>query len=217
MGVPLILNVCFTLFVPLGPSARLSPNSSAHDLVGIRGPFGKSWPLLDAGGFDVVVIAGGIGLAPLRPVIHHLLGHRKCYGRIALLYGARTPEELLYWRELDQWRRTPDFQVRVTVDRAGKDWLGDVGIVTKMLSKIRVDPADTLVMMCGPEPMMRLTAQTLEDFGVDSTRTFISMERNMKCATGTCGHCQFGPHFVCKDGPVFAYHEIADILKQREI
>jgi len=201
----------------VGPVSDALTKLKRNELVGVRGPFGSGWPVNEAAGRDVLVIAGGIGLAPLRPALYHLLKERERYGRVALLYGARTPDDLLYRRELDAWRRTPDLQIRVTVDRASHDWIGDVGIVTKLLPKVRVDPVDTLAMICGPELMIRITAAALEDIGVPTERIFVSLERNMKCAIGLCGHCQFGPHFVCKDGPIFRFDRIRDILELREI
>jgi len=193
--------------------AALQPN----DTVGVRGPFGSSWPVSEAAGSDVLVIAGGLGLAPLRPALYHLIKHRERYGRVALLYGTRHPDDLLFREELDAWRRAPDLQVRVTVDHASLDWIGDVGVVTKLLPKIRFDPIDTVAMICGPEVMMRMTALALEDVGVSPERISVSLERNMKCAVGLCGHCQFGPHFVCKDGAIFRFDRIRDILNVREI
>ena len=185
--------------------------------VGVRGPFGSSWPVIEAAGSDVLVIAGGLGLAPLRPALYHLMKHRERYGRVALLYGTRHPDDLLFRDELDAWRRAPDLQVRVSVDHASLDWVGDVGLVTRLLPKIRFDPLDTVAMICGPEVMMRMTALELEHVGVAPERMFVSLERNMKCAVGLCGHCQFGPHFVCKDGPVFRFDRIRNILNVREI
>lgn len=193
--------------------AALQPNES----VGVRGPFGSSWPVDEAAGSDVLVIAGGLGLAPLRPALYHFIRARERYGRVALLYGARHPDDLLFREQLDTWRRLPELQVRVTVDHAGPDWIGDVGVVTKLLPKIRFDPLDTVVMICGPEVMMRMTALALEDVGVAPERIFVSLERNMKCAVGWCGRCQFGPHFICRDGPVFRFDRIRDILNVREI
>jgi NAD(P)H-flavin reductase len=201
----------------VGPVSEALTKLTRNELVGVRGPFGSNWPVDQAAGCDVLVIAGGIGLAPLRPVLYHLVRAREHYGRVALLYGARSPKDLLFRRELDAWRRTPDLQVRVTVDRAGQDWIGDVGVVTKLLPKIRFDPVDTVAMICGPEVMIRLTAAALEDLGVASERIFVSLERNMKCAIGSCGHCQFGPHFLCKDGPIFGLDRIEGLLRRREI
>lgn len=201
----------------VGPVSAALAGLKRGDQVGIRGPFGSSWPVDEAAGFDVLLVAGGIGLAPLRPALYHVLGARERYGRVALLYGARSPEDLLYRRELESWRRLPELQVRVTVDHAARDWIGDVGVVTKMLPKVQFDPLDTVVMICGPEVMIRFTVAALEDMGVAADRIFVSMERNMKCAVGFCGHCQFGSNFVCKDGPVFRFAQIENILKIREI
>ena len=201
----------------VGPVSEALTKMGSNDRVGVRGPYGTSWPVEEAAGSDVLVIAGGIGLAPLRPALYHLIKRRSSIGRFSLLYGARTPKDLLFHKEIESWRRTPDMDVRVTVDHATKDWIGDVGLVTKLLDKVRFDPADTIAMICGPETMIRFTAKALEDLNVASDQIYVSMERNMKCAVGTCGHCQFGPHFVCKDGPIFPYERIKSILSLREI
>lgn len=185
--------------------------------IGVRGPFGSAWPIAQASGLDVVVIAGGIGLAPLRPAIYELLRTRGQFGRVGILYGARGPAELLFRRELEAWRRHPELQVRVSVDRGDPQWTGDVGVVTHLLPKVEFDPVDTLALICGPEIMIRFTAMALEDLGVARERIFVSLERNMKCAVGTCGHCQFGPRFICKDGPVFAYAQVRASLGIREL
>lgn len=192
---------------------ELKPNQP----VGVRGPYGSSWPVSEARGDDVLLVAGGIGLAPLRPALYHLLGNRQEYGHVALLYGARSPADLLYRQELDNWRHRVDLQVRVTVDRAGSDWLGDVGVVTKQLAKVQLDPSRATAMICGPEVMIRFTAAALEQMGLATERIHVSLERNMKCAIGLCGHCQFGPHFICKDGPVFRFDRVRDILSLREM
>ena len=201
----------------VGPVTQAMVGLKRGDLLGLRGPFGTAWPVDSARGSDVLVIAGGIGLAPLRPVIYHLLTHREDYGRVALLYGARSPNELLYRRELNAWRRRPGWQQRVTVDHAERDWEGDVGVVTKLLTKVRFDPAETVALICGPEVMIRFSVFALRDLGVDAARVFVSMERNMKCAIGHCGHCQYGPHFICKDGPVFRFDRIEHLFMAREI
>jgi len=201
----------------VGPVSRALAALKPGDSVGLRGPFGGSWPVQAAEGHDVLLIAGGIGLAPLRPALYHLLRHRARYGRVALIYGARGPGDLLFHRELEEWRRLPDLQVRVTVDRAGADWSGDVGLVTALLPKVRFDPAETLAMICGPEVMIRFAARSLEDIGVAGTHIYASLERNMKCAIGLCGHCQFGPEFICRDGPVFSYDRIRANMNVREV
>ena len=187
------------------------------DVLGIRGPYGTDWPVLRASGHDVVIVAGGIGLAPLRPVIYHVLTNREKYGKITLLYGSRTPQDILFMKELEKWRARLDTEVAVTVDRASGAWRGNVGVVTTLISKAHFDPARTVAMICGPEIMMRYTAQEFLRRGVNKEKIYMSMERNMKCAVGFCGHCQWGPTFICKDGPVFRYDAIQDLLIRREV
>jgi len=187
------------------------------EVIGVRGPFGSGWPIQDAEGSDVVIVAGGIGLAPLRPVIYHVLAHRGKYGNVVLLYGARSPKDLLYLKELEHWRGRFDLQVEVTVDVAEAEWYGHVGVVTTLIPRAEFDPSETTAFICGPEIMMRFTVQALEERGVPHETIYLSMERNMKCAIGLCGHCQFGPTFVCKDGPVFPFHKIARWFRIREV
>lgn len=187
------------------------------DSIGVRGPYGNAWPVTEEGGRDVVVVAGGIGLAPLRPVLYHLMSEREKYRKIVLLYGARTPEDILYKRELERWRGKFDLEVQVTVDRGASGWRGNVGVVTPMLARAPFNPANTVAMLCGPEIMMRFAVIELQKRGVPAERMYLSMERNMKCAVGFCGHCQYGPTFVCKDGPVFRFDRIASIFNKGEI
>ena len=187
------------------------------DVVGVRGPFGSAWPVDEAEGSDVVIVAGGIGLAPLRPALYRVLANRGKYGNVALLYGARTPQDLLYRRELERWRGRFDLQVEVTVDAAGEGWYGHVGVVTKLIPRAEFDPDEAVALVCGPEIMMRFAVKALHERGVSLDNIYISMERNMKCAVGFCGHCQFGPEFVCKDGPVFRFREIERFFRVREI
>ncbi|MCB0184060.1 MAG: FAD/NAD(P)-binding protein [Caldilineaceae bacterium] len=187
------------------------------DTLGVRGPFGTAWPIAQANGHDVVIVCGGIGLAPLRPALYALLAHRERYGKIVLLYGARTQEDMLYRHELEQWRARFDLEVYVTVDRATGRWHGNVGVVTALIPRAPFDPAQTLAMVCGPEVMMRFTVQALARRGVAAERIYLSLERNMQCATGYCGHCQFGPKFICKDGPVFRYDTIAPFFGKQEV
>lgn len=187
------------------------------DVVGIRGPFGTHWPVEEAAGKDVIIVAGGVGLAPLRPAIYRILSDRAKYGKVSLIYGARTPADLLYPNELARWRSRLDFRAEVTVDRAPAPWRGSVGVVTSLISKVSFDPRRVVAMICGPEVMMRFVVRELEDLGVEKTQVYISMERNMKCSVGFCGHCQLGPQFICKDGPVFRYDRIAPLLGIREL
>jgi NAD(P)H-flavin reductase len=183
---------------------RFKPGAS----VGIRGPFGSAWPIEEARGHDVVLVSGGIGLAPLRPVIYHILRHRGDYGKVVLLQGARSPADMLFAEELNAWSRRGDIQVLVTVDHAEDSWQGRVGVVTTLFPPADFDPAHAIGMMCGPEIMMRYSIREFEKRGVPHDRLYVSMERNMHCAVGFCGHCQFGPSFVCMDGPVFRYDRI---------
>lgn len=187
------------------------------DVLGVRGPYGTSWPVEAAEGADVVVVAGGIGLAPLRPAIYHLLRHRERYGRVLILYGARSPAEMLFVEQLHAWRGRFDLEVEVTVDHAGSDWRGAVGVVTKLLHRAHFDADDAVVMTCGPEIMMRFVAREAQHQGVPDANIHLSMERSMKCAVGLCGHCQWGADFVCRDGPVYRLDEIAERLKIQEL
>jgi NAD(P)H-flavin reductase len=185
--------------------------------MGLRGPFGTSWPVAAAEGADVVIVAGGLGIAPLRPAIYQILANRKRYGRVAILFGSRNPTDLLYRHELEEWRRRLDVEIEVTVDHADSDWRGNVGVVPALVPRFVFDPEETFALVCGPEVMMRFTVSALRDAGVAADRVYLSMERNMKCAIGLCGHCQFGPAFICKDGPVMRYDRIAGIFAMREI
>jgi NAD(P)H-flavin reductase len=185
------------------------------DPVGVRGPYGTPWPLEAAKGKDVVVMAGGLGLAPLRPAILRLLAERKSYGRVSLLVGARGPEEIAFAKELESWRKRLDLQV--TVDRAGPSWKGNVGVVTTLVAKATFDPGRAIALLCGPEVMMRFSARALEQRGLRSDRIHVSLERNMKCAVGFCGHCQLGPAFVCRDGPILRQDRVAAALATREL
>lgn len=185
--------------------------------VGVRGPFGSTWPLELAVGSDVVIVGGGLGLAPLRPAISGVFAARARYRRVSVLYGARTPSDLLYPGDLTAWRARFDVDVEVTVDSAGSSWRGDVGVVPSLIDRAVFDPERVFALVCGPEVMMRFTLAALRARGVADERIFISMERNMRCAIGLCGHCQLGPMFVCKDGPVLAADRVASWMGIREL
>jgi NAD(P)H-flavin reductase len=183
-------------------------------LLGLRGPYGSAWPLGHARGRDVVLVAGGLGLAPLRLAITTLLAARSDYGRLVLLYGARQPADLLFAAEYDQWERQ-GLELSITVDRADASWHGNVGVVPVLLRRLKIDPARTVLLTCGPEIMMRFSvAEALAD-RVAPHDIHVSLERNMQCAVGLCGHCQLGPEFLCKDGPVLGYHRVARFFNQR--
>ena len=201
----------------VGIVTRALRNLTRGEVLGVRGPFGGCWPVEEAAGNDLVIMAGGIGLAPLRPVLYQALSQREKFGKVFLLYGARTPGDLLYKRELEKWRARVDLEVQVTVDQAAEGWQGNVGVVTTLLPKAHFDPINTVAMICGPEVMMRFAILELRNRGLDPQTIHISMERNMKCGIGLCGHCQFGPHFICKDGPIFRFDRIKDLFAKREI
>lgn len=180
--------------------------------LGVRGPFGAGWPIADLRGADVVIVAGGIGLAPLRSLIHCMIAERNAFGRIAVLLGARTPDGLLYQREYANWEAA-GVTVQTTVDRARPGWSGSVGVVTLLVDRLPLPNLnDTVVLMCGPEVMMKYVARSAAERGISTAQIWCALERNMQCAVGLCGHCQLGPEFICKDGPVFRYDRVASLL-----
>lgn len=201
----------------VGTVSKAMRELKPDDVIGVRGPFGSHWPVERAMGKDVVIVAGGIGLAPLRSAMYQVISQREKYGKVVLLYGARTPEDILYRREVERWRAHFDLEVHVTVDNATGKWRGSVGVVTRLIPRASFDPLNTVAMVCGPEVMMRFTAAELEKRGVAAENMYVSMERNMKCAVGLCGHCQYLPHFVCKDGPVFQYSQVQELLTKWEV
>lgn len=198
----------------VGPVSRAVTRARKGEVLGVRGPFGTCWPVEAAEGEDVVILAGGIGLAPLRPAIYQILARRRRYGRVWVLYGARTPQDMLYRHEVQRWRGRFDIRVEATVDTAGHDWFGRVGVVTRLIPD-DLDPEHTVAMVCGPEIMMRFSAQALLQRGVPAEQIHVSMERNFHCGVGFCGHCQIGPLFLCKDGPVFPYSRIETAFRIR--
>lgn len=187
------------------------------DVLGVRGPFGTTWDVTDGQGGDVVLVAGGIGLAPVRPALLELLTHRDRYNRVVLLYGARTPEDILFGEDLRSWARDLGVDVDITVDNGQHAWRGKVGVVTQLVPRAGFDARHTLALVCGPEVMMRYVAQALVDRGVPAHRVRLSMERSMKCGIGLCGHCQLRELFVCVDGPVLTYDRLAPLLTCREL
>lgn len=201
----------------VGPVSRALAELGSGDPIGVRGPFGVGWPMAQAAGKDVVLVAGGLGLAPLRPAIYRLLGERQRYGRVTLLFGARRPEDILFRHEVESWRARFDIDVDITVDHAPSDWRGHVGVVTTLISRLDIDPTKALAMVCGPEVMMRFVALALADRGMAESDIHLSMERNMKCAIGHCGHCQLGPTFICRDGPVFTFEKLKRLMTVKEL
>ncbi|WP_287788179.1 FAD/NAD(P)-binding protein [Acidiphilium sp.] len=201
----------------VGAVSAAIAGAAPGSVLGLRGPFGSVWPVAAAEGHDLLIVAGGLGLAPLRPAIYRVLAASERFGRIALLYGGRGPAELLFRDELALWGTRADVTVAVTVDHADPSWHGHVGVVPALIGQIGFDPPNTVALLCGPEVMLRFTATALSAAGVAAERIHLSMERNMKCAIGLCGHCQFGPDFVCRDGPVLRYDRLAARLMVREI
>jgi anaerobic sulfite reductase subunit B len=192
-------------------------SSRPGSILGVRGPYGNSWPVDDARGGDVLIVAGGIGLAPLRPALLHVLANRADYGRAALLYGSRTPGDLLFRREVERWRGRLDMDVKVTVDAADATWIGNVGVVPKLLGHTPFDADRATAFVCGPEIMIHFAAAALVQHGVSRDRIHISMERNMRCGVGHCGHCQLGPTLICRDGPVYRFDEMEALMGVREL
>ena len=195
-----------------GPATAAIIGMGPRDEIGLRGPLGTSWPIERAMGHDVVIVTGGIGLAPLRPLVDGLLAKRDRFESIRLYYGARTPADQLYREELRAWAARGDVDVQLIVDRAGPGWTGPVGVVTHLFDKATWDGGRTLAFVCGPERMMEATVQALEARGLSSDRIFVTLERHMECGIGLCGHCQTGRLFVCRDGPVFALSQLGDVF-----
>jgi NAD(P)H-flavin reductase len=185
-------------------------------VLSVRGPFGGPWPVEEVQSCDVVIAAGGIGLAPLRPAVLSMLARREQYGRLVLMYGGRSPDHLLYAGDRQEWAAR-GFEVLVTVDTAGPEWIGHVGVVTRLARRTEIDWAAAAAMLCGPEVMMRFMVAALLDRGVRAERIYASMERNMQCGIGHCGHCQLGPTLVCRDGAVYRWSELAPWLAIREL
>lgn len=199
----------------IGPVTEGFKALKPGDEIGIRGPFGTSWPMTKTG-CDVLVIGGGVAFPPLRTAICQILENKRLYNRLTLLYGARTPSDILYSKDISRWREQ-GFDVQVTVDKTDEAWKGHVGVVTTLIKGRVYQPKNTLIFICGPEIMMHYTIKELMAIDVDEQHVYLSMERNMQCGVGFCGHCQFGPYFICKDGPIFSYAQIKPWLAIKEL
>jgi NAD(P)H-flavin reductase len=215
-GAPARSEFCVHTIKAVGAVTEALCRLKRGEVVGLRGPYGTPWPLEEARGSDLLLVAGGLGLAPLRPAVYQVLAQRSVYGRVSLLAGARTPDDLLFRDELEAWRERGDLEVLTIVDRADRRWKGRVGVVPALLSEVEIAPSRTVAFLCGPEVMMRFTVRELSRRGLPDDRSWLSMERNMKCAVGFCGHCQLGPSFICKDGPVLRYDRIRHFFQLRE-
>ena len=197
----------------VGRTTRVIEGLEVGDVLGLRGPYGRGWPLQEARWKDVLVVTGGLGCAPVTGAIEYMMRRRASYGRITILHGVKKPADMIYSERFKQWRREPDTQVLLTSDQPDRRWRDRTGVVTELFEEVDFDPGRTVAFMCGPEVMMRYAVRILGERGMPRNRIYVSIERNMKCAVGLCGHCQLGPEFVCKDGPIFAYDRIARFME----
>jgi NAD(P)H-flavin reductase len=194
----------------VGPATAALAKNQPGDRLSLRGPLGRPWPIDAAFGGDIAIVAGGIGLAPLRPVIDEVLRERHRFGAVRIYLGARTPRDRLFVAEMTALRGRVDVEVEEIVDKGGPEWLGRVGVVTQLFEHAAWSGEDTTAFICGPDRMMQAAARTLASRSVAPERTWVTLERNMACGVGLCGHCQLGPYFVCRDGPVFSVAELGD-------
>ncbi len=178
------------------------------DVIGIRGPYGSAWPLEAAKGKDVIILTGGLGCAPVVSVINYITARRDDYGALKIFHGVKTPKDLLYRERIRAWQKDARTEVYLTVDHPDHAWQYSVGIVTNLFTQIQLDLSNSIVMMCGPGIMMHHAVRDLCSRGMRMDQLYVSLERNMKCALGFCGHCQMGPNFLCKEGPIFRYDRI---------
>jgi sulfhydrogenase subunit gamma (sulfur reductase) len=195
----------------VGRVTKVMARWKVGDVAGVRGPYGRGWPMDSARGREVIIVTGGLGCAPVVGVIDYIFRRREDYGTVHILHGVKTPHDLLYRERFDAWRQHPRTKVYLTADRPDTSWRYRVGVVTNLFDEVMAEPS-AIVMMCGPEAMMRYAARALHEKGISEENVYLSMERHMQCAIGLCGHCQFGPHFVCKDGPVFQYAAVKRLL-----
>lgn len=214
-GSPLVTDSYYHTLRAVGKTTQALADLQPGATLGVRGPFGRGWPVEQLDGKHVVIVAGGLGLAPLRPVIEQIVQRRDRLASAQLFYGGRQPRELLYADRYDEWSQALD--LALCVDRADGPWPGHIGVVTQLLASAELPLQNSIALVCGPEIMMRFTLQALQKRGLADSAIWLSMERNMHCATGHCGHCQWGPRFVCRDGPVFCFADIADWFYLREV
>jgi NAD(P)H-flavin reductase len=184
------------------------------NVLGLRGPFGRGWPLDEARGRHVVIVTGGLGCAPVVGAIEYIFRRRAQYGSVKILHGVKTSHDLLYRERFEAWRKQPNTEVLLTSDQPDKTWEHHVGVVTELFERVSIDPSNTMVLMCGPEIMMRLGVPILMKRGIPATAVYVSLERHMECGIGLCGHCQMGPYFLCKDGPVIRYDRVEPWLRR---
>jgi NAD(P)H-flavin reductase len=188
-------------------------NLGEGDIVGVRGPFGNWFPLDEMRGKNVILLGGGIGGAPLRPVIHTILDNRPDYGKLIVLWAARLPSLLIFTDEFEDWRAAPDTELHLTVDRGDEAWTGHVGLITELLEKVAPSPENAVTITCGPPIMIKFVLLALEKLGFTSEQMIVTLEGKMKCGMGKCGRCNLGEKYICTDGPVFSYSEISEFLE----
>jgi NAD(P)H-flavin reductase len=196
----------------VGRVTQVLGNMQIGETLGIRGPFGKGWPMREGKGKDILVVTGGLGCAPVVGAIEYIFRRREEYGNLTILHGVKTPHDLLYRERYDVWRHQPNAKVLLTSDEPGKTWHSHVGVVTELFDELQLEPDNTLVMMCGPEIMMRVACNVLTHKGLRPDSMYVSLERHMECGIGLCGHCQLGPFFLCKDGPVMRLDRVMPFL-----
>jgi len=199
----------------VGRTTRVIERLGPGDVLGIRGPYGNGWPLLDARFKDVLVVTGGLGCAPVSGAIDYMFRRRASYGHLTILHGVKKPADLVHREHFEVWRREPDTTVLLTADQPDRAWRARTGVVTELFEEVQLDATRTVVLMCGPEVMMHYAIRALRARGVSDNRIHLSLERNMKCALGWCGHCQLGPEFVCKDGPIFPVSRLGRLFEVR--
>ncbi len=216
-GDPKVKNIITHTIKQVGSVTKILEALNFGSTIGVRGPFGKAWPVKETVGKNVVIVAGGIGLAPLRPMIYHIQANREQYKKVWLFYGARTPKDVIYEDEISKWRKRGDIDINLTVDKGGLLWRGGVGTVTALMEKNQIEVNNTIALVCGPEIMIHFSVLSLEKMGFSKEAIYVSMERNMQCGLGYCGHCMCGSKFICKDGPVLKYSEAEQLLKVREL
>jgi NAD(P)H-flavin reductase len=192
----------------VGTVTRVIDRLEVGDVIGVRGPYGNGWPLHEARWKDVLVVTGGLGCAPVTGAIEYMFRRRGSYGRLSILHGVKKPADLVHRDHFEYWRRQPDTQVLLTTDQPDRAWRDRHGVVTELFDELEIDAERTVVFVCGPEVMIRYAVHTLGERGIRDERIYVSLERNMKCAVGLCGHCQLGPEFLCKDGPIFPFQRV---------
>ncbi len=199
----------------VGRTTRGLQQLRAGDQLGLRGPYGRGWPMAESKGHDVIIVTGGLGCAPVVAVINYILMRRQAFGKLTIIQGVKHSDDLIWRQRYEYWNTLPDTQVLIAADQGGTLWPFHQGRVTELFSQSIVKPDNAFAMLCGPEGMMQAAASGLSALGLRSERIYLSMERNMQCAVGHCGHCQYGSDFICKDGPVFSYPQIRDRLGAR--